>query len=122
MTLSYQNASIDVSSIPLSRLFGAIAQKGEAVKFAVQNGHAFVAFDEHATLSAPLALAESINAITKNKTKPGVKLVPRRDWDHITRRVCNNHKAKNELGWTAKTDLKTGLEKTWSWFQKAVPG
>ncbi len=47
---------LDVSQIPLRKLFDALTQEGGAFKFASSNGHAFVSRDEHATLSAPFSV------------------------------------------------------------------
>lgn len=66
-------------------------------------------------------LATAINSITKNKAKPAIVYQPRRAWDYILHRRCSNDKAKRLLGWQPTTPLQAGLEKTWAWFEKAVP-
>lgn len=58
-------------------------------------------------------LAITINTITGN-TAP-LNLLSRRDWDHSGRRFGSTEKAKQQLGFEAKTPLKDGLEKTISW-------
>lgn len=58
-------------------------------------------------------IAEMINKITGNKS--GVRTVPRRDWDKITRRRASIEKAKKVLGYEPKTKMKDGIKKTYDW-------
>lgn len=48
--------ALDISTIPLRKLFDALALEGGSFKFASSNGQAFVSRDEHATLSAPVSV------------------------------------------------------------------
>jgi nucleoside-diphosphate-sugar epimerase len=61
-------------------------------------------------------LATMINTLTGN-TAP-LNLLPRRDWDHSGRRFGSTEKAKQRLGFEAKTLLKDGLDKTIAWTKK----
>lgn len=58
-------------------------------------------------------LAETINDIAGNPTP--VQLLPRRDWDRSGRRFGSTTKAQWDLGFTASTDLRAGLEQTVRW-------
>ena len=58
-------------------------------------------------------LATVINQITGNPTP--IKFTPKRDWDHSGKRFGSPEKAKVTLGFTARTDLKTGLSRTIDW-------
>jgi nucleoside-diphosphate-sugar epimerase len=58
-------------------------------------------------------LANWINEITGNKA--GVVFKPRRDWDRAVRRRASIEKARKILGYKPKTDIKTGLRKTYGW-------
>ena len=58
-------------------------------------------------------LANMINEITGNKA--GVVFKPKRDWDKSTRRRASIEKARKLLGYNPKTDIKTGLRKTYQW-------
>src|SRR5690606_562723 len=58
-------------------------------------------------------LAELINEITGNATPLDLK--PAREWDRSGKRYGDPTKAKEQLGFEAKTSLRDGLEKTISW-------
>ena len=58
-------------------------------------------------------LAKMINEITGNKA--GIISKPRRDWDRAVRRRASIEKARRILGYEPKTDIKTGLKKTYEW-------
>jgi len=58
-------------------------------------------------------LANWINEITGNKA--GVVFKPRRDWDKAVRRRASIEKARKILRYEPKTDIKTGLKKTYEW-------
>ncbi|RLI41291.1 nucleotide sugar epimerase [Candidatus Bathyarchaeota archaeon] len=58
-------------------------------------------------------LANMINEITGNKA--GVVFKPRRDWDRAVRRRASIEKARRLLGYNPKTDIKTGLKRTYQW-------
>ncbi len=79
------------------------------------------AFNIGSTREVPIALlARSINRITGNPA--GVVHLPRRDWDHITKRVPSIHKAATLLAFdpAPDDDLEAGLAATWRWL-KQVP-
>lgn len=61
-------------------------------------------------------LAQLINEITGNPA--GVQYLPRRNWDGVTRRKPDFEKARNELGFAPKTDLRSGIEKTFKWLEE----
>ena len=58
-------------------------------------------------------LANWINELTGNSA--GIIFKPRRDWDKAIRRRASIEKAKKILGYQPKTDIKTGLERTYKW-------
>ncbi len=64
-------------------------------------------------------LAETINQITGNKA--GIEYLPARPWDRSGKRFGSTGKAKEELGFEAKVDLKTGIEKTIKWTKENQP-
>jgi nucleoside-diphosphate-sugar epimerase len=59
------------------------------------------------------ALAELINELTDNPTP--IALTPARDWDHSGQRYASTVKAREELGFSARTSLRQGLERTIAW-------
>jgi nucleoside-diphosphate-sugar epimerase len=59
-------------------------------------------------------LATLINRLTGNEA--GVEFKPARDWDRIERRRASIDKARKLLGYVPKTDINTGLRKTYDWF------
>ena len=58
-------------------------------------------------------LANWINELTGNSA--GIIFKPRRDWDKAVRRRASIEKARKILGYQPKTDIKTGLKKTYEW-------
>lgn len=60
-------------------------------------------------------LANWINDLTENKS--GIIYKPRRKWDKITRRRASIEKARRLLNYKPKTDIKSGLRKTYVWFK-----
>ena len=60
-----------------------------------------------------LDLAELINELADNPTP--VALKPARDWDHSGRRFGSPVKARERLGFIAKTTLRDGLAETIAW-------
>ncbi|MDD5082500.1 MAG: NAD-dependent epimerase/dehydratase family protein [Dehalococcoidales bacterium] len=58
-------------------------------------------------------IANMVNGITGSKA--GVKLVPRRDWDKITRRRASIQKASKILGYQPKMKIKDGVKQVYSW-------
>ena len=61
-------------------------------------------------------LANLINEITGNDA--GIVFCGRRDWDKIVKRQASIDKAKRILEYEPKTDIKTGLRKTYNWFKE----
>jgi len=59
-------------------------------------------------------LAKKINALTNNKA--GIKLIERRKWDMIFRRIPDCKKAKKILDFNPKITLEKGLGITYKWF------
>jgi len=58
-------------------------------------------------------IANMVNKITGNPS--GVKFIPRRDWDKITRRRASIDKARKVLGYEPKMRLKDGINKVYDW-------
>jgi nucleoside-diphosphate-sugar epimerase len=58
-------------------------------------------------------LAELINELTGNPTP--IALAPARDWDHSGQRYASTDKARTQIGFTAGTSLREGLERTIDW-------
>jgi len=61
-------------------------------------------------------LANMINEITGNDA--GIVFKPRRDWDKAIRRRASIEKARKILGYEPKTDIKTGLRRTYQWIME----
>lgn len=61
-------------------------------------------------------LAKMINEMTGNKA--GIKYIPQRDWDKITKRRASIEKAGRVLGYKPKTDVPTGLPRVLAWFEE----
>jgi nucleoside-diphosphate-sugar epimerase len=58
-------------------------------------------------------LANCIVELTGNKTK--IVYRPRRDWDQVVKRRASIEKARKILGYEPRTDIKTGIKKTYEW-------
>jgi len=58
-------------------------------------------------------LANWINELAGNDA--GITFKPRRDWDKVVKRRASVEKARKLLGYEPKTDMKTGLKKTYEW-------
>jgi nucleoside-diphosphate-sugar epimerase len=58
-------------------------------------------------------LANWINEITGNEA--GIAFKPIRDWDKVVKRRASIEKAGKILGYEPKTDMKTGLKRTYEW-------
>ena len=58
-------------------------------------------------------LATIINELTLNKTP--LQLNPARDWDRSGKRFGSTEKSKDQLGFSAEIDIRTGLAKTVDW-------
>lgn len=65
------------------------------------------------TETRTLELAKWINEIAGNKS--GTVFKPQRDWDKVTRRRASISKARKVLGYSPKTEMKTGLRRVYSW-------
>jgi nucleoside-diphosphate-sugar epimerase len=61
-------------------------------------------------------LAKMVNEITGNTA--GIVFRPKRSWDRSTRRKASIDKARKILGYQPKTDIKTGLQRVYSWFKE----
>jgi len=60
-----------------------------------------------------LELARMVNNLAKNPTP--IKFVPKRDWDNSGRRFGSPLKAKKEIGFEARINLRDGLAQTIDW-------
>jgi len=60
-------------------------------------------------------LANWVNELTRNDA--GIVYRPRRDWDKTVRRRASIEKARKILGYEPRTDIKTGLRKTYEWLR-----
>lgn len=60
-----------------------------------------------------LELATLINEFTGNKTP--IDLRPARDWDRSGKRFASTEKAKRELGFMAKVEVREGVHRTVEW-------
>ena len=58
-------------------------------------------------------LAKIINEETNNPSPP--KLFPAREWDRSGKRFGSTVKAKNEIGFEAKVDIRTGISQLVNW-------
>ena len=58
-------------------------------------------------------IANMVNEMTGNDA--GVKLVPRRDWDKITRRRASIEKANKTVGYSPKTKMEDGIKRVHEW-------
>lgn len=61
-------------------------------------------------------LAHWINELTGNEA--GLTHKPQRDWDKVVKRRASIEKAETTLGYEPKTEMKTGLKKTYEWLDK----
>lgn len=64
-----------------------------------------------------MQLAETINSVTGNRA--GIKLQPRRGWDHVLTRRGDTAKAESVLGYRPTVALGQGVERTYSWLRSA---
>jgi nucleoside-diphosphate-sugar epimerase len=60
-----------------------------------------------------MEIANLVNEITGNDA--GVKLVPRRDWDSITKRRASIEKAHRVLGYEPKMKVQDGIKYVYRW-------
>ena len=58
-------------------------------------------------------LANWINELTGNEA--GMVFGPRRDWDNVVKRRASIEKARKILGYEPKSDMQTGLKRTYEW-------
>jgi len=63
-----------------------------------------------------LDLATRINDLTANRA--GIRYVPRRDWDHVAHRNCDNAHAREVFGFAATVPLQEGLQRTLVWLRQ----
>jgi len=61
-------------------------------------------------------LANWINEFTANEA--GIVFESRRDWDNVVKRRASIEKARRILGYEPKTEMKTGLRKTYEWLKE----
>jgi len=61
-------------------------------------------------------LANWISELAGNEA--GIVFKPRRDWDKVVKRRASIEKARRLLGYEPKTDMKTGLNKTYEWVRE----
>jgi len=61
-------------------------------------------------------LANWINELAGNEA--GIVFRSRRDWDKVVKRRASIEKARRLLGYKPKTDMKTGLNKTYEWVRE----
>ncbi|MBI4283326.1 MAG: nucleotide sugar epimerase, partial [Chloroflexi bacterium] len=57
-----------------------------------------------------------VNELTGNNK--GVALVPRRDWDKITRRRASIKKANKVLGYKPKMKIANGIKTVYGWVKE----
>jgi nucleoside-diphosphate-sugar epimerase len=62
-----------------------------------------------------LDLATKINSLTGNAA--GICFAPRRGWDHIPHRLCDNTHARRSFNFSAKVGLDEGLGMTFDWLK-----
>ena len=60
-----------------------------------------------------LELANLINEFTGNTTP--LDMLPARDWDRSGKRFASTYKAKKELGFTTKIEMREGIKRTVEW-------
>jgi UDP-glucose 4-epimerase len=58
-------------------------------------------------------IANMINEMTGNDA--GIRYIPRRDWDQITRRRASIEKASKALGYKPVTKIKEGIQAAYGW-------
>lgn len=63
-------------------------------------------------------LAQMINEMTGNGTP--IEYLPKRPWDNSGRRYGSTEKAKRELGYQARVELRDGLKQTIDWTRKNI--
>jgi len=65
-------------------------------------------------------LAEATRQLFQIKDPPAFSSMPNRDWDAHTRWCADAVRAKEKLGWSARTSLNEGLLRTAEWY-RALP-
>jgi len=83
------------------RMGGVKEAVGEAINLASE------------TETRVIDLASWVNELTGNEA--GVTYKPRRDWDKVVKRRASIEKAGKLLGYEPKTDIKSGLRRTYEW-------
>jgi len=66
-----------------------------------------------------LELAQTINELAGNPAP--LNILPRRDWDHSGKRFGSTEKAKREIGFEARVQLREGLARTIDWTRQNMP-
>lgn len=61
-------------------------------------------------------VASIVNELTGNKS--GVKMVPRRDWDLISKRRASIEKASKIIGYRTTTGVKEGIKRAYDWIKE----
>jgi nucleoside-diphosphate-sugar epimerase len=61
-------------------------------------------------------IANMVNELAGNKA--GTQMVPRRDWDQITKRRASIEKARRVLGYEPKTKISEGIPKVFEWIKQ----
>lgn len=63
-----------------------------------------------------LDLATQINELTGNPA--GIRYMPRRDWDTVVHRDCDNTRAREAFGFAPNVPLQEGLRRTLDWLKR----
>ncbi len=63
-----------------------------------------------------IEVANIVNELTGNKA--GVNLVPRRDWDLISKRRASIEKASKIIGYRTTTGVKEGIKRAYEWIKE----
>ncbi len=68
------------------------------------------------TETKTIDIANIVNELTGNKS--GVNMVPRRDWDQITKRRASIEKANKIIGYQSTTGVREGIERVYDWIKE----
>jgi UDP-glucose 4-epimerase len=91
----------------------AVAGMLGAIEAETTPGDIFNIGSGHATRIGDLAA--KINALTGNRAP--VRFVPRREWDHVPHRACDNARARQVFGFAPRVTLDEGLKQTLTWLK-----
>ena len=61
-------------------------------------------------------IAAMVNEITGNDK--GIEIIPRRDWDKITKRRASIEMARRVLGYDPQTKMKDGIKRVYDWIKE----